>query len=94
MTNFIKRFINRIKLKKFEKEKIDKWTYCVKTSKGELIEPLGVDLEEVIAITFRVKKNPFMEDRLVKVYQTPDGHFIGKTDPLSQFSEIIPDASK
>lgn len=94
MINFIKRIRNRIKLRKFEKEKIDEWTYFIKTSKGELIEPLGVDLEEVIVMTFRVKNNPFMEDRLVKVYQTPDGHFIGKTDPLSQFSEIIPEASK
>lgn len=94
MVDFIKRIRNRIKLKRFEKEKIDKWTYYVKTTNGELVEPLGVDLEDVITITFRVKKNPFMEDRLVKVYQTPDGHFIGKTDPLDQFSEIIPEASR
>lgn len=94
MEDFIKRIRNRIKLKRFEKEKIDKWTYYVKTSNGELVEPLGVGLEDVIVMTFRIKNNPFMEDRLVKVYQTADGHFIGKNDPLDQFSEIIPVASK
>lgn len=94
MIDFIKRIRNRIKLKEFKKRQIYDGTYYLRGSIGELIEPLGVDLEEVIVMTYRVQKNPFMEDRLVKVYQTPDGHFIGKTDPLSQFSEIIPDASK
>lgn len=94
MINFIKRIKKKIEINRFKKRRIYDGDYYVSGSKGELIEPLGVDSEEVIVMTFRVQNNPFMEDRLVKVYQTRDGHFIGKIDPLSQFSEIIPDASK
>lgn len=56
-------------------------------------EPLGIEVKEVLEMTFRVKDDSLMPDRIVKEYQTPEGKLIGKYDPLDQFSAIISAAS-
>lgn len=57
-------------------------------------EPLGIEVKEVLEMTFRVKDDSLMPDRIVKEYQTPEGKLIGKYDPLDQFSAIISAASE
>lgn len=54
-------------------------------------EPLGIEVKEILEMTFRVKDDSLMPDRIVKEYQTPEGKFIGKYDPLDQFSTIVAD---
>lgn len=56
-------------------------------------EPLGVEVKEVLEMTFRVRDDSLMPDRIIKEYQTPEGKLIGKYDPLDQFSAIISAAS-
>ena len=51
-------------------------------------EPLGIEVKEVLEMTFRVKDDSLMPDRIVKEYQTPEGKFIGKYDPLLSLIHI------
>ena len=57
-------------------------------------ETFGIEFKEVLEMTFRVRDDSMMPDRIVKEYQTPEGKFIGKYDPLDQFSAIISAASE
>lgn len=50
--------------------------------------PLGIKITSINEVTYKIKDNSIMPNRIIKEYWTFDGRLVGTYDPLDEFSLI------
>lgn len=50
--------------------------------------PLGIKITSINEVTYKIKDNSIMSNRIIKEYWTFDGRLVGTYDHLDEFSLI------